>query len=82
MVEQGYTLKWHWVWNNGCASQLKNNKPWYFISRYLNLIGGCKMLWIFLEVIMAKDPKIGARVTIKRFIYRKKLIAKVKSCKK
>jgi hypothetical protein len=43
-------------------------EPWYFISRYPNLIGGCKMLWIFLEVVMAKDPKMGARVTIKKFL--------------
>ncbi len=31
MVEQGYAPQWHWVWNDGCASQFKSSKPWYFV---------------------------------------------------
>jgi hypothetical protein len=34
MVDNGHTPQWHWVWNNGCASQFKNSKPWYFVSKY------------------------------------------------
>jgi len=34
MVDNGHTPQWHWVWNNGCASQFKSSKPWYFVSKY------------------------------------------------
>jgi hypothetical protein len=44
------------VWNDGCASQFKKDKPWYFVSRYSNLTGGCKMIWNFFGSGHGKGP--------------------------
>jgi hypothetical protein len=33
---------------NPTTAEFKSSKPWYFVSRYPNMIGGCKMLWNFL----------------------------------
>jgi hypothetical protein len=74
-VKQGYPPQWHWVWNNGCAAQLKSSKPWYFVSEYPNLIWGCKMLWNFFWDNHGKGPHDGARVVVKRFFWRKQLNA-------
>jgi hypothetical protein len=53
------------VWSDGCASQFKSSKPWYFVSRYLNMIGGCKMMWSFFRSGHGRGPHDGARVVIK-----------------
>jgi len=68
MVEQGYTHEWHWVQSVGCATQFKSSKPWYFVSRYPNLIGGCKMLWSFFGSSHGKGPHDGAKDVLKRFL--------------
>ncbi len=43
----GFTPKAHWVWSDGGTSQFKSTKPWYFVSQYPQMIGGCSMLWSF-----------------------------------
>jgi hypothetical protein len=53
------TPKWHYVWFDGCASQLKSSKPWYFDSRYLNMTGGCKMMWNYFKNGHGKGPHDG-----------------------
>ncbi len=60
MVEQGYACEWHWVWSDGWVTQFKNNKPWYFVSRYPNLIRGCKVLWNCFGSNHGKRPHDGA----------------------
>jgi hypothetical protein len=31
---------WHYVCSNGCATQFKSSKLWYFVSQYPNMMGG------------------------------------------
>jgi hypothetical protein len=30
MVDHEYAQQWHWVWNDGYATQFKSNKQWFF----------------------------------------------------
>jgi hypothetical protein len=62
------TPKWHYVWFDGCASQFKSSKPWYFDSRYLNMTGGCKMMWSYFRSGQGKGPHDGVGEIIKCFI--------------
>jgi hypothetical protein len=39
---QGIAPIWHYVWFDGCASQFKYSKPWYFVSKYPNMMGGVR----------------------------------------
>jgi hypothetical protein len=68
MVANGYAPKWHWVWNDSCASQFKSSKPWFFVSKYPNFIKGCKMLWSFFGNGHGKGPHDGVGAMIKRFL--------------
>ena len=39
MVEElGLSLKEHWVWSDGAASQFKAKRPFYFVAWYGTLI--------------------------------------------
>jgi hypothetical protein len=67
MVDQRYAPKWHFVRLDGCATQFKSIKPWYFVSRYPSMTNGCKMVWFFFGSDHGKGPHDGAGV-IKRFI--------------
>jgi hypothetical protein len=76
MVEHGYAPQWHWVWSDGCAFQFKNSKHWYFVSRYPNMIRGCRMIWSFFNSGHGKGFHDGTRVVVKRFLQRKQLNGK------
>jgi len=75
MVANGYAPKWHWVWSDGCASQIKSSKPWFFFSKYPIFTQGCKMLWSFFGSGHGKCLHDGARAIIKRFLQREQLDA-------
>jgi hypothetical protein len=67
-MANGYSPKWHWVWSDGCASQFKSSKAWFFVSKYPNFIQGCNMLWNFFGSGHVKGPHDGVGVVIKRFL--------------
>ncbi len=56
------------MWSDGCATQFKSNKPWFFVSRYISMIRGCQILWSFFGSGHGKGPHDGARVVVKIFI--------------
>jgi hypothetical protein len=70
MVDHEYAPHWHWVWNDGCASQFKSNKPWFFVSRYLDMTRGCKMMWNFFGSGHGKGLHDGAKVVVERFFWK------------
>jgi hypothetical protein len=67
MVEEGHALSTHFVWLDGCASQFKSHKPWYFVGRYPNLTGGCAMIWSFFGIGHGKGAHDGVGVVFKQF---------------
>jgi hypothetical protein len=73
MESNGYAPQTHVVWSDGCAAQFKSSKPWYFVSRYPNMTGGCKMLWNFFGSGHGKGPHDGAGAVVKSFIRREQL---------
>jgi hypothetical protein len=46
------------------------NMPWFFVSRYPNMIGGCKMMWNFFGSSHGKGLHDGAKVVVKRFFWK------------
>ena len=75
MVSAGYAPKCHFVWSDGCASQFKSSKPWYFVSQYPAMTNGCEMLWSFFGSAHGKGPHDGAGAVVKRFIRKEQLNA-------
>ena len=73
MKRNGFEPKQHWVWSDGCASQFKSKKPFYFISCYPNMTNGCSMLWNFFGSGHGKGPHDGAGAVVKCFIRREQL---------
>ena len=73
MKRNDFEPKQHWVWSDGCTSQFKSKKPFYFISCYPNMTNGCSMLWSFFESGHGKGPHDGASVVVKCFIRREQL---------
>jgi len=68
MVDRGYAPSTHFVWSNSYAGQFKSHKPWYFVGCYLNLTGGCVMIWSFFKIGHGKGAHDGARAIIKWFL--------------
>jgi len=75
MVEKGYAPFTHFVWLDGCASQFKSHKLWYFVGCYLNSIGGCTMIWSFFGIGHGKGAHDGVGAIIKWFLRQKQLNA-------
>lgn len=75
MVSAGYAPKCHFVWSDGCASQFKSSKPWYFVSQYPAMTNGCEMMWSFFGSAHGKGPHDGAGAVVKRFIRKEQLNA-------
>jgi hypothetical protein len=67
-ISEGLSPRWHYAWSNGCANQFKSSKPWYFVSRYPNMISGCKMMWNFSRSGHGKGPHDGVGTIINQFI--------------
>ncbi len=63
-----FHLNNHWIWSNGCSSQFKKKTPWFFVTRYPHLTGGCNMMWNFFGIGHGKGPHDGARAILKRFL--------------
>jgi hypothetical protein len=69
MVENGYVPQWHLVWLDGCVSQFKSSKPWFFVSKYPSFTtSGCTMMWYFFGNGHGKGPHDGVWVVVKRFL--------------
>lgn len=62
MVKEKYAPKRHFVWSDGCAAQFKSSKHWYFVSKYPNTTGGCKMLWSFFGTETSRKLEGGISV--------------------
>jgi hypothetical protein len=56
------------MWSNGCFSQFKSRIPWYFVSPYPYMMGGCTMRWSFFGISHGKGPHDGIGAILKRFI--------------
>jgi len=65
ILDEGFSPRWDYVWSNGSTNQFKSSKPLYFVSRYPNMIGGCKMMWSFFKNGHGKGPHDGVGVIIK-----------------
>ncbi len=61
------------MWNDDFLSWFKNNKPWYFVSRYFNMIGGSKMIWSLFGSGHGKGIHDGVGVVVKKVLRRKQL---------
>jgi hypothetical protein len=53
---QGFKPNWHYVGFDGCTSQFKSSKTWYFVLRYLDMTSGCEMMWSFFGSGHGKGP--------------------------
>jgi hypothetical protein len=71
---QGFKPKNHIVWSDGCSSQFKSARAWYFVSRYpslirsLDLIDGCQMCWNYFGSGHGKGEVDGTGALLKREI--------------
>jgi hypothetical protein len=68
IIEGGFKPKKHWIWLDGCGSPFKSKIPFYFVSHYLNLIGGCSCMWSFFGLGHGKGLHDGVGAILKRFI--------------
>ena len=73
LEESGFKPKNHWIWSDGCALQFKSQIPWYFVSRYPELTGGCICVWSFFGLGHGKGLHDGAGAVLKRYIGRAQL---------
>jgi hypothetical protein len=73
IVQNDYAPTSHWVWFDGCASQFKSTKPWFFVSKYPNMTNGCKTTWNFFGSGHGKGLHDGDGVVIKRLIRKEQL---------
>lgn len=64
----GFKPEQHWIWLNGCSSQFKSKIPFYFVSHYLHLTGGCICTWSFFGSRHKKGPHDGVGAVLKRSI--------------
>lgn len=72
LKEIGVSLKEHWVWSDGAASQFKAKRPFYFVARYGTLTG-LKMTWNFSGSGHGKGEHDGAGAVIKRHLTHEQL---------
>jgi hypothetical protein len=63
------------MWLDGCSSQFKSKIPWFFVSHYPFLTGGCTLLWSFFWTSHGKGPHDGVRAVEKIFIKQSQLDA-------
>jgi hypothetical protein len=68
VVGGGFIPRKHWIWSDGCAGQFKSRIPWYFVSRYPEITGGCSCMWSFFGSSHRKGPHDGAGAVLKRYI--------------
>ncbi len=67
------------VWSNGCASQFKSARSWFFISRYHNeticseLTSGCEMTWNYFATGHNKGEVDGIRALLKQDLKKEQL---------
>ena len=79
MRSQGFSPSNHIVWFDGCSSQFKSSRAWYFISRYPNLTSGvslnsrCQMYWNYFGSGHGKGEVDGARALLKREIRKEQM---------
>ena len=66
--DSGFYPKQHWIWSDGCSNQFKSKVPWYYVSRYPALTGGCVCMWSFFGSGHGKGPHDGAGAVVKRYI--------------
>jgi hypothetical protein len=66
--KSGFKPKQHFIWLDGCGSQFKNNIPFFFVSHYLSLIGGCACIQSFFGLGHWKRPHDEVGAILKGFI--------------
>lgn len=68
---RGCSPSLHMVQSDGCSSQVKSTKAWYFVSQYPNLtitphlLGGCQMEWNFFAIGHGKREVDGVGALLK-----------------
>ena len=72
LKEIGVSLKQHWVWSDGAASQFKARRPFYFVARYGTLTG-IRMTHHFFGLGHGKGEHDGAGAVIKRHLTHEQL---------
>ena len=72
LKELGISLKEHWVWSDGAASQFKAKRPFYFVARYGTLTS-LKMTHHFSGSGHGKGEHDGAGAVIKRHLTQEQL---------
>jgi hypothetical protein len=71
LIEHGISHQSHIVWSDGCSSQFKLARVWYFISRYPNLTSsatftnGCQMSWNYFGSGHGKGEVDGVGALLK-----------------
>lgn len=59
MTKGGFTPTQHYVWSDGCVKQFKSAWPFYFVSRYLEVMGDVACYGLFLGLVMGKGNMMG-----------------------
>ena len=72
LKEQSISIKSHWVWSDGAASQFKARRPFYFVARYYQLTG-LQMMHNFSASGHGKGEHDGAGAVIKRTLTHEEL---------
>ena len=74
LKEQSISIKSHWVWSDGAASQFKARRSFYFVARYASLTG-VQMSWFFSASGHGKGEHDGAGAVVKRTLTHEQLKA-------
>ncbi len=64
ILNKGFIPNWHYVWFDGCTSQFKSSKSWYF-----NMTCGCVKMWNFSMNGHVKRCHDGVGAVIKMEIF-------------
>ncbi|KAG0631145.1 hypothetical protein M758_1G230800 [Ceratodon purpureus] len=79
LVAAGKIPSRHIVWSDGCASQFKGAKAFFFVAKYPsltvsdNLPTGCKLDWNYWGTGHGKGPHDGAGACVKRALRKEQL---------
>jgi hypothetical protein len=76
---QGCFPSHHIVWSDGCSSQFKSSRAWYFVARYPSqtrspvLPHGCQMTWNYYATGHGKGEVDGAGALFKREVHKEQI---------
>ena len=68
VVGAGFIPRNHWIWSDGCSRQFKSQIPWFFVTRYPEITGGCNCMWSFFGLGHGKGLHDGIGTVLKCYI--------------